>query len=157
MNAREAQQGFTIIELMIVVAIIGILATIAIPLFDSFIGRSQAYESASMLDGARTIIEEKTYQSGMFPLNQSELISLGVMITGKYGTISGVADVASDGGKVVYQFNPAGAGVNARIAGKRVWLMRATITGLWSCETNLENNYAPRGCASGAATAPSGS
>ena len=52
--SMNAQKGFTLIELMIVVAIIGILAAIAIPAYQDYIARSQASEGVSLVDGLKT-------------------------------------------------------------------------------------------------------
>ena len=52
-NVRHAQQGFTLIELMIVVAIIGILAAIALPAYQDYTARAQASEGLSVTSGVR--------------------------------------------------------------------------------------------------------
>ena len=64
---NHAQKGFTLIELMIVVAIIGILAAIAIPQYQDYIARSQAAEAVNLLGGAKTPIEEYILVNGAFP------------------------------------------------------------------------------------------
>ncbi len=61
----KQQKGFTLIELMIVVAIIGILAAIAIPQYNNYISRSQFTECNNLLGGARTPIEERVSRRGV--------------------------------------------------------------------------------------------
>lgn len=64
---KSIQKGFTLIELMIVVAIIGILAAIAIPAYQNYTIRSQVTEGLSLADGWKTGIGEFYAQNGAFP------------------------------------------------------------------------------------------
>ncbi|MHB0774320.1 pilin [Halomonas sp. WWR20] len=61
------QSGFTLIELMIVVAIIGILAAIAIPQYQNYVARSQVTEAINLMGGIKTGVEEYVAQTGAFP------------------------------------------------------------------------------------------
>ena len=61
---KKTQQGFTLIELMIVVAIIGILAAIAIPAYQDYTARAQMSEAMSLTSGVRTAVAE-SYQNGI--------------------------------------------------------------------------------------------
>jgi type IV pilus assembly protein PilA len=64
---KKVQKGFTLIELMIVIAIIGILAAIAIPAYQNYTIRSQVTEGLSLADGWKTSISEYYAQNGSFP------------------------------------------------------------------------------------------
>ncbi len=88
----KKQQGFTLIELMIVVAIIGILAAIAIPAYQDYTIRAQVSEGLNLAGGAKAAVSEYTMDRGTFPTtNLLAGIAQPGEITGKYVTLVTVA------------------------------------------------------------------
>jgi type IV pilus assembly protein PilA len=118
---KSVQKGFTLIELMIVVAIIGILAAIAIPAYQNYTIRSQVTEGLSLADGWKTGISEFYAQNGAFPTGCSATGDApnGIMVcagatTGKY--VTGVI-VGALPGQIVITY---GGQANAKIAGLKL-------------------------------------
>jgi len=116
---KKVQKGFTLIELMIVIAIIGILAAIAIPAYQNYTIRSQVTEGLSLADGWKTAISEYYAQNGSFPSNSTTSttgvtgdISVSGNSTGKY--VSQVQ--VTTGGDIIVTYS--GSQVNTKISGK---------------------------------------
>ena len=68
---KKLNSGFTLIELMIVVAIIGILAAVAIPQYQNYVARAQASEALSLASGAKVAVAEYFNTNGTFPADNS--------------------------------------------------------------------------------------
>ncbi|WP_447044031.1 pilin [Vreelandella sp. H-I2] len=79
------QGGFTLIELMIVVAIIGVLASLAVPQYQNYVGRAQVSEALSLMSPAKTAISEYYITRGEFPTtNEQAGLSEPAQMSGKY-------------------------------------------------------------------------
>lgn len=107
------QQGFTLIELMIVVAIIGILATIALPAYQDYIAKAQVAESVALASSMKQIIQENRERSKCRSDNND-----ANSLTGRYGSAVITETTVGTGVKcgVKYTFN--NTGVSDRVKGK---------------------------------------
>ena len=134
------QKGFTLIELMIVVAIIAILAAIAIPAYQDYVIRAQVTEGMSLADGSKTALAEFYSNYGHFPLNNTSagLASAG-SISGNY--VTGV-NVATHVGQITVTY---GNKANSAITGDVLVLSATTNKGStqFSC-ANTNNTVSPK-------------
>ena len=127
---NKLQKGFTLIELMIVVAIIGILAAIAIPAYQDYTIRAQVSEGMSLAAAAKTAVAESFLNTGEAPLLR---VNAGMTATaadtqGKY-----VASVAVASGTIVITY---GNEANAQIDGESLGLTpyeSGDLSVIWKC------------------------
>ena len=146
---KSLQKGFTLIELMIVVAIIAILAAIAIPAYQDYLIRSQVSEGASLASGARTAVAEFYSNTGRFPSTNASagLPSTATDIRGSY--VASVNVGGTTAGQVVATF---GHDANTAITtGGANTLVFSAITHEgsieWSCTPSTVNDkYLPTSC-----------
>ncbi len=142
---KSIQQGFTLIELMIVVAIIGILAAIAIPAYQDFIARSQVSEGMSLGGGLKLAVANSFNETGSLANADStfNMIPAAGSVTGKYVRSAAVAD-----GVITVTFKAATSGVSAAIAGQTLLLTPTDRGGAieWACSSDLADNLVPASC-----------
>jgi len=137
------QKGFTLIELMIVVAIIGILAAIAIPAYQNYTKRSHVSEGLSLAAGAKAAVTEFYSSNGRWPGSNA---SAGLATA---GSIAGnaVTSVTVSGSNILVRFNDkvaSGAGValqGANTAGGVTWKCQTT-----GVTTPVDAKYLPSNC-----------
>ena len=141
----KKQQGFTLIELMIVVAIIGILAAIAIPAYQDYTIRAQVSEGLNLSAGAKTAVTEFFQDTGSFPANntQAGIDPTPTNIQGKYVT---QVEVGANGLITVTY----GREANANISGDTLTLTGTDNGGsvAWDCAagTGLLPKWLPAAC-----------
>jgi len=144
---KNMQKGFTLIELMIVVAIIAILAAIAIPAYQDYLIRSQVSEGAVLADGAKTAMAEFYSNTGHFPtVNASAGLATAASIKGQY--VSSV-DVATTIGKITAAYGGAKANVAISTGPKTLVFSAVTNGGSieWHCTGGtVDAKYLPTSC-----------
>jgi len=137
------KKGFTLIELMIVVAIIGILAAVAIPAYQDYIARSQVSEAVNLTAGGKTPLAEFFADKGIWPSTASDIMG---NTAGKY--VSAISITAGNGvsTQLTLTSTMKSSGVNAVIQSSTLTL--TTLDGrVWDCTGgNIESRYRPAAC-----------
>jgi len=163
---KQAQKGFTLIELMIVVAIIGILAAVAIPQYQNYIAKTQVSRVMAETGALRTAIESCMMEGTI----ECELGWTNSNIIGNNETGNGTSNannfsddgVSQEGLKVEYDLADGTASIEAGFGNassairgnKLTWTRQGNAAdsennkpaGSWSCSTNVDDKYRPSGC-----------
>ena len=135
----NAQKGFTLIELMIVVAIIGILAAIAIPAYQDYTKRTHVSEGLNLASGAKTAVTEYYSTKGTWPTSNAS---------------AGISPAASIQGNAVNSVTVGNSGIitvamNAtKVASGNVVLTPTNATGsvTWACTGTIPAKFLPSNC-----------
>ncbi|HEZ6228446.1 TPA: pilin [Neisseria meningitidis] len=123
------QKGFTLIELMIVIAIVGILAAVALPAYQDYTARAQVSEAILLAEGQKSAVTEYYLNHGEWPANNSSAgVATSTDIKGKY-----VQSVEVKNGVVTAIM--ASSNVNNEIKGKKLslWAKRQNGSVKWFC------------------------
>jgi type IV pilus assembly protein PilA len=152
---KTMQKGFTLIELMIVVAIIAILAAIAIPAYQNYLIRSQVTEGVTLMDGAKVAQQEFYANHGRFTaIPASAGLAPATSIVGKYVASVDITKSADAKAIILSTFNDT-------TANKAIQKTAVALTGIvpsgseivtWTCDPNgtdgttVDQKFLPSGC-----------
>jgi type IV pilus assembly protein PilA len=144
---RKVQQGFTLIELMIVVAIIGILAAVAIPAYQDYVTRAQVSEAVELLGGLKTPLSEYSADKAAWPTAivapnvAATATEIPGTITGKYATVTPSVTGAYPVGSITATMGSGQAN------GKTVIMATADGGASWTCDTgSVDKKWMPQAC-----------
>ncbi|APX05166.1 prepilin-type N-terminal cleavage/methylation domain-containing protein [Vibrio campbellii] len=132
-NKQKKQQGFTLIELMIVVAIIGVLSAIAVPAYKNYVTKSEVASAVASLKSVITPAELFYQEKGTFPASEDDLASVGINSSSIQNGTLGFASSAIE--LNISSLSPAKATITRESTG---W--KCAVSGL----TDATN--APKGC-----------
>lgn len=139
-NIKHKQKGFTLVELMIVVAIIGILSAVAIPAYSNHTKKSEATVGISTSNALITNIELEIQTTGSFPTVLANIGATEDM--NSLGTLSIAQDEDNaENGSILFTF-----GANSSISGKKIKYTKSN-TG-WTCAQDTGVDI--KGCPAGA-------
>lgn len=147
--ATQKAKGFTLIELMIVVAIVGILAAIAIPAYQDYVARAQTSEALMLLSGVKAPLAEHYSDKGRWPLSPT---SLGLNGSGRY-VVSNFEfiDGASTSLTLLVRATFKEHDIVRSIKGKKLVLETTDGGKIWSCRRDagaegIHTRYLPAAC-----------
>ena len=133
-------RGFTLIELMITVAIVGILAVVALPAYQDYVARSQVSEGLTLVSGAKPVIAEYYSNHGSYPTSSD------IGFNGYTGSYVGTTTIGTDG-EIVATFSDD---AHRQLRGQTVTLTPEEVeeTGnlRWNCSSSVDSKFLPTSC-----------
>ncbi|MGP9829261.1 pilin [Psychrobacter sp. AOP1-A1-60] len=144
----NAQKGFTLIELMIVVAIIGILAAIAIPAYQDYTAKAKASSALADIAALKTNYELTYSEDGLSGITDAESIG-GLSATGNCSAINVTAPTEDDAGAAQATTKAISCVVNnpGRLGADGVVIdLNRTVSGVFECTSDIATNFLPDGC-----------
>jgi type IV pilus assembly protein PilA len=142
---QTVQKGFTLIELMIVVAIIGILAAVAIPAYQDYIARAQVSEAVTLTGAGKVPLTEYFNDKGFWPPDADQVMRT---LSGRYvSIITMTAGMSSTALAMTLQAKMKSAGVNSNLIDKTLELATADGGKTWTCTGgDIDSRYRPAAC-----------
>ncbi|ENX3947354.1 pilin [Photobacterium damselae] len=144
----KGQKGFTLIELMIVVAVIGVLSAIAIPQYQKYVAKAEVASALATMTGVKTNIEASTVENGLFPKAGTES-ALGIPQSMDLGSIT-LEPKADSSGNIIFTFNSSTDKSVSSLVSKTKFYLHRDNNGIWSCKnssvTPVPEEVLPKNC-----------
>ncbi len=147
MNFKSLRpSGFTLIELMIVVAVIGILSSVAIPQYQNYVKKTQLGAALATIAALKINVEDHVVTKGSFPTvtNSDVATELGASSSAQGSVESKAASSGTYSGQIIFTLN-----TTTQFSGKKLALNREE-NGEWKCVTDIASaSYLPTQCVNG--------